>query len=103
MDRRHAVPGAAPARAAGFRRGGMGRVRDWAQAQVLPHHPRGVATARHSTGAMADGRQNITRYLDGGVSGMTIEEQIAQWREYLRRRRAIHASDVDELEDHLRN
>jgi hypothetical protein len=31
-----------------------------------------------------------------------VEEQIAQWREYLRRRRAIHGQDVDELEDHLR-
>jgi len=31
-----------------------------------------------------------------------LEEQIAQWREYLRRRRAINAPDVAELEDHLR-
>src|SRR5262245_12592483 len=31
------------------------------------------------------------------------EEQIAQWREYLRRRAAIHGSDVEELEDHLRS
>jgi hypothetical protein len=33
----------------------------------------------------------------------SLEEQIAQWREYLRRRRAIHGPDVAELEDHLRN
>lgn len=33
----------------------------------------------------------------------TLEQQIAHWREYLRRRRTIHGSDVDELEDHLRN
>lgn len=36
--------------------------------------------------------------LDGG-----IEPQIAQWREYLRRRAAIHGTDVTELEDHLRS
>jgi hypothetical protein len=32
-----------------------------------------------------------------------LEDQIAQWREYLRRRRAIHGPDVEELEDHLRD
>ena len=32
-----------------------------------------------------------------------LEAQITQWREYLRRRAAIHGSDVDELEDHLRS
>jgi hypothetical protein len=32
-----------------------------------------------------------------------LEQQIAQWREYLRRRAAIHGSDVEELEDHLRS
>ncbi len=31
-----------------------------------------------------------------------LEVQIEQWRNYLRRRRAIHPVDVDELEDHLR-
>ena len=31
-----------------------------------------------------------------------LEAQIEQWREYLRRRQAIHAVDVAELEDHLR-
>ena len=31
-----------------------------------------------------------------------LEAQIAQWRAYLRRRQAIHAVDVEELEDHLR-
>jgi hypothetical protein len=34
---------------------------------------------------------------------LTIEEQIAQWRMYLRRRRAIHDPDVEELEGHLRD
>ena len=32
----------------------------------------------------------------------TLEEQVDQWRSYLRRRQAIHAVDVAELEDHLR-
>ena len=32
-----------------------------------------------------------------------LEEQIDQWRSYLRRQRAISAADVDELEDHLRD
>jgi hypothetical protein len=32
----------------------------------------------------------------------SLEAQIAQWRDYLRRRQAIHAVDVAELEDHLR-
>ena len=32
-----------------------------------------------------------------------LEEQIAQWREYLRRRRALHGADVEELEEHLRD
>src|SRR6478752_2963146 len=31
-----------------------------------------------------------------------LEEQIEQWRSYLRRRQAIHSVDVAELEDHLR-
>jgi hypothetical protein len=33
---------------------------------------------------------------------VSLEEQIDQWRSYLRRRQAIHAVDVAELEDHLR-
>ena len=32
-----------------------------------------------------------------------IEARIADWRGYLRRRRAISATDLDELEDHLRS
>jgi hypothetical protein len=34
--------------------------------------------------------------------GTPIEAQIADWRDYLRRRQAIHSTDVTELEDHLR-
>lgn len=33
----------------------------------------------------------------------TLEEQIGQWRSYLRRRRALHGPDVEELETHLRD
>jgi len=36
------------------------------------------------------------------IHDAALEEQIALWRDYLRRRRAIHAVDVAELEDHLR-
>ena len=32
-----------------------------------------------------------------------LEEHIAQWRTYLRRRQAVHGSDVEELESHLRD
>ena len=60
--------------------------------------------------AMAGRGQRAARHLDEGEHGMTIsahhsplEEQIAHWREYLRRRPAIQARDVEELEDHLRD
>jgi hypothetical protein len=33
---------------------------------------------------------------------VSLEQQIDQWRSYLRRRQAIHSVDVSELEDHLR-
>ena len=32
-----------------------------------------------------------------------LEEQITLWREYLRRRQAVHGADVEELEGHLRD
>ncbi len=32
-----------------------------------------------------------------------LEEQITQWREYLRRRQALQGPDVEELEEHLRD
>ena len=32
-----------------------------------------------------------------------LEERIAEWRAYVSQRQAIHAVDIDELEDHLRN
>lgn len=36
------------------------------------------------------------------VAAQSLEQQIEQWRNYLRRRQAIHSVDVTELEDHLR-
>src|SRR5687768_5505968 len=48
-------------------------------------------------------------YLDEGVHSMTtivdrpLEEQIAQWRAYVRRRQALDGPDVEELEGHLRD
>src|SRR5438046_4303846 len=32
-----------------------------------------------------------------------LEEQIEQWRAYVRRRQALHGPDVEELEGHLRD
>lgn len=36
-------------------------------------------------------------------SNHALEEQIGRWRNYLRRRQAIHGVDAEELEDHLRD
>src|SRR4051794_9145120 len=36
------------------------------------------------------------------VDAVSVEEQIEQWRSYLRRRQMIHSVDIAELEDHLR-
>ena len=38
-----------------------------------------------------------------GRQGEALEGQIAEWRAYLRRRRAIFSPDVEELESHLRD
>src|SRR6202049_1432152 len=37
------------------------------------------------------------------ANGGTLEEQISEWRTYLRRHPPIHAHDVEELESHLRD
>ena len=37
------------------------------------------------------------------VADRPLEEHIAQWRGYVRRRQAIHGPDVEELEGHLRD
>jgi hypothetical protein len=41
--------------------------------------------------------------MSSRAEGAQLEEQIARWREFLHRRRAIGSPDVAELEDHLRN
>ena len=40
--------------------------------------------------------------MSASGQAVSLEEQIDRWRSYLRRRQAIHAVDVAELEDHLR-
>ena len=40
----------------------------------------------------------MTTFID-----QPVEEQIAQWRTYVRHRRALHGPDVEELEGHLRD
>ena len=59
---------------------------------------------------MARNGRHAAKYLDEGEHRVTLsadrptlEEQIAQWRAYLRRRPAINGPDAEELEDHLRN
>jgi hypothetical protein len=37
------------------------------------------------------------------LTDQPLEEQVAQWREYLRRRQAVQGPDVEELESHLRD
>ena len=41
--------------------------------------------------------------MSPGAAPAPLEQQIGQWRAYLRRRRAITGPDVDELEAHLRD
>ena len=41
--------------------------------------------------------------MSAGPDHAPLEEQIGQWRAYLRRRRAITGPDVEELETHLRD
>ncbi len=38
----------------------------------------------------------------GTTTSELLEQRIEEWRSYLRRRQAIRAGDIDELEDHLR-
>jgi hypothetical protein len=47
----------------------------------------------------------VTQETDhpGAGTRTSLEEGIAEWRSYLRRRQAIHSVDADELEDHLRS
>jgi hypothetical protein len=47
----------------------------------------------------------VSQETDHSQAGVrrSLEEGIAEWRAYLRRRQAIHSVDADELEDHLRS
>src|SRR6185503_8307937 len=57
-----------------------------------PGQPHRVGNA-HAIGSLTMDTPSITT---------SLEQQIDQWRSYLRRRQAIHSVDVAELEDHLR-
>src|SRR5215467_3038857 len=87
----------------------MGRVREWPQAEVLPHHEGRPGAARRPAAAVERGRRHTAGNLDAGLHRMTtfadqpLEEQIAEWRAYLRRRKSLHGPDVEELEGHLRD
>ena len=92
--------------------------------QVLPAHVPGSRSARRGAQAMASRGRDAAGHLAAARSGrppgvrdahasgrltmtehgaaVSLEEQIDQWRSYLRRRQAIHSVDVAELEDHLR-
>jgi hypothetical protein len=45
----------------------------------------------------------MTTFANEPLANKPLEDQIAQWRAYLRRRQAIHTCDVEELEGHLRD
>src|SRR5262245_47963736 len=103
VDRRHAVSRPASAGEAEAGRGEVGLVGDRAQAALLPHHQEWIGAAGDPASAMARGGSHPARHLVQGELRMTLEEQISQWREFLRRRAAIRGTDVAELEDHLRS
>ena len=77
--------------------------------KYLPDHERRPGAARRPPAAVESRGRYAARHLDAGVHCMTtlidqpLEEQIAQWRAYLRRRQAVHGPDVEELEGHLRD
>src|SRR5216683_7240570 len=109
VDRRHALSRAASSRAPRSCRGEVGRVRERPQTQVLPDHERRPGAARRPAAAVEGRRRDTAGNLDAGMHGMTtfddqpLEEQIAQWRTYLRRRQVLNGPDVEELEGHLRD
>src|SRR6266404_4477883 len=53
---------------------------------------------RYPAGDLDEGVHSMTTFAD-----RSLEEQIAQWRAYLRRRQGVHSPDVEELEGHLRD
>ncbi len=77
--------------------------------KYLPDHERRPGASRRPARAVEGRRRHAAGNLDAGMHRMTtftdqpLEDQIAQWRTYLRRRQAVHSPDVEELEGHLRD
>ena len=110
VGRRHALSRPAPARTPRLCHGQVARLRQWPPAQVLSHYQRGPGPADDAAAAVAGRGRNTPGNLAEGAHSMTpspdrppLEEQIAHWRRYLHRRRAINGPDVEELEGHLRD
>src|SRR5690606_29627252 len=127
VDRRHALSRPPPPRTPRPRGGSMADRGNRATPEILPDHPAGTGAARPGTRAVADGELHPRGHLAGVVRGqarppvhraritrpasltemqpppaaMSLDQQIDQWRSYLRRRQAIHSVDVAELEAHL--
>ena len=77
--------------------------------KVLPDHQGRPGATRCPAAAVAGRGRDPAGHLDAGVPDVTafadrpLEDQIAQWRAYVRRRPALHGPDVEELEGHLRD
>ena len=77
--------------------------------KYLPDYEGRPGASRRPAGAVEGRRRHAAGNLDAGMHSMTtipdqpIEDQIEQWRTYLRRRQAVHGPDVEELEGHLRD
>jgi hypothetical protein len=63
-------------------------------------HPSGIWRALVAAPAQPDTAGSLI--IAAPDHAVSLEEQIDQWRSFLRRRQAIHSVDVAELEDHLR-
>ncbi len=85
-------------------------------AEVLPAHGPGLQRTDEPTEAVAGRERDTPRdpvpvlptrsagHLMAQTEGaQVLEERIDEWRSYVRRRQAIDAADIDELEDHLRS
>src|SRR5262245_10592554 len=59
--------------------------------------PCAAVAAEIINGFESRGVYRMTSFTD-----QSLDEQIAQWREYLRRRQAFRRSDIEALEGHLR-
>ena len=111
VDRRHALPGAAPAGAPGARRGEVGRVRDRPPAQVLPHHEGRARAARGPARTVAGGGRHAARHLDEGAARHDAPPPTTRRSRSRSRSGAPTCAaagpstgpDVEELEGHLRD